>query len=89
VQIGSWQVDAVGAGVNSSHRSPSQTFAYADRKSLPDDNSTHTTTTMAPQCVLMLGSGFVTRPTLDILSDAGIEVSVGESLARDTSHSFH
>lgn len=25
----------------------------------------------------MLGSGFVTRPTLDILSDAGIEVSVG------------
>jgi hypothetical protein len=27
--------------------------------------------------VLMLGSGFVTRPTLDILSDAGIKVSVG------------
>jgi hypothetical protein len=27
----------------------------------------------------MLGSGFVTRPTLDILSDAGIEVSVGLS----------
>ncbi|KAN0103306.1 Saccharopine dehydrogenase [Hyaloscypha variabilis] len=26
--------------------------------------------------VLMLGAGFVTRPTLDILSDAGIEVSV-------------
>ena len=25
----------------------------------------------------MLGAGFVTRPTLDILSDAGIEVSVG------------
>jgi hypothetical protein len=25
----------------------------------------------------MLGSGFVTRPTLDILSQAGIEVSVG------------
>ncbi|KAF6221471.1 hypothetical protein HO133_002327 [Letharia lupina] len=31
---------------------------------------------MAPQSVLMLGSGFVTKPTLDILSDAGIEVSV-------------
>ncbi|PQE29069.1 saccharopine dehydrogenase protein [Rutstroemia sp. NJR-2017a BBW] len=31
---------------------------------------------MASQRVLMLGSGFVTRPTLDILSDAGIEVSV-------------
>ena len=27
----------------------------------------------------MLGAGFVTRPTLDILSDAGIEVSVGTS----------
>jgi len=26
--------------------------------------------------VLMIGAGFVTRPTLDILSDAGIEVSV-------------
>ncbi|CAG8974978.1 hypothetical protein HYALB_00012101 [Hymenoscyphus albidus] len=26
--------------------------------------------------VLMLGAGFVTRPTLDVLSDAGIEVSV-------------
>jgi saccharopine dehydrogenase (NADP+, L-glutamate forming) len=25
----------------------------------------------------MLGAGFVTRPTLDVLSDAGIEVSVG------------
>ncbi|MCJ1409367.1 Saccharopine dehydrogenase [NADP(+), L-glutamate-forming] [Ptychographa xylographoides] len=31
---------------------------------------------MAPQSVLMLGSGFVTRPTLDILSDAGIQVTV-------------
>ncbi|KAL3423908.1 saccharopine dehydrogenase [Phlyctema vagabunda] len=32
---------------------------------------------MAPtQKVLMLGAGFVTRPTLDVLSDAGIEVSV-------------
>ncbi|KAM0800030.1 saccharopine dehydrogenase [Usnea florida] len=31
---------------------------------------------MAPQRVLMLGSGFVTKPTLDILSEAGIEVSV-------------
>lgn len=25
----------------------------------------------------MLGAGFVTKPTLDILSDAGISVSVG------------
>lgn len=31
---------------------------------------------MATFKVLMLGAGFVTRPTLDILSDAGIEVSV-------------
>ncbi|KAH7342258.1 saccharopine reductase [Rhexocercosporidium sp. MPI-PUGE-AT-0058] len=29
-----------------------------------------------PKKVLMLGAGFVTRPTLDVLSDAGIEVSV-------------
>lgn len=27
--------------------------------------------------VLMLGAGFVTKPTLDILSDAGIKVTVG------------
>ena len=27
----------------------------------------------------MLGAGFVTRPTLDVLSDAGIEVTVGKS----------
>jgi len=26
----------------------------------------------------MLGAGFVTRPTLDVLSDAGIQVSVGK-----------
>lgn len=26
----------------------------------------------------MLGAGFVTRPTLDILSDAGIQVTVGK-----------
>jgi hypothetical protein len=25
----------------------------------------------------MLGAGFVTQPTLDVLSDAGIQVSVG------------
>ncbi|OHE95935.1 saccharopine dehydrogenase [Colletotrichum orchidophilum] len=31
---------------------------------------------MASQSVLMLGAGFVTRPTLDILSDAGIPVTV-------------
>jgi len=31
---------------------------------------------MAGKKVLMLGAGFVTRPTLDVLSDAGIEVSV-------------
>ncbi|KAK6584360.1 hypothetical protein PZA11_002584 [Diplocarpon coronariae] len=30
----------------------------------------------ASRKVLMLGAGFVTRPTLDVLSDAGIEVSV-------------
>ncbi|EKD17969.1 uncharacterized protein L3040_004509 [Drepanopeziza brunnea f. sp. 'multigermtubi'] len=29
-----------------------------------------------PKKVLMLGAGFVTRPTLDVLSDAGIEVTV-------------
>lgn len=27
--------------------------------------------------VLMLGAGFVTKPTLDILSDSGISVTVG------------
>lgn len=27
--------------------------------------------------VLMLGAGFVTRPTLDILSESGISVTVG------------
>jgi hypothetical protein len=26
----------------------------------------------------MLGAGFVTRPTLDVLSDAGVQVSVGK-----------
>jgi hypothetical protein len=31
----------------------------------------------------MLGAGFVTRPTLDVLSDAGIEVSVGMLLRRN------
>ncbi|KAJ9260997.1 hypothetical protein DTO207G8_147 [Paecilomyces variotii] len=31
---------------------------------------------MAPQRVLLLGSGFVARPTLDVLSDAGVEVTV-------------
>ncbi|KAM0335802.1 hypothetical protein ACHAQA_000852 [Verticillium albo-atrum] len=31
---------------------------------------------MASQSVLMLGAGFVTRPTLDILSEAGIAVTV-------------
>ncbi|KAK1580673.1 saccharopine dehydrogenase [Colletotrichum navitas] len=31
---------------------------------------------MASQKVLMLGAGFVTRPTLDILSESGISVSV-------------
>ncbi|KAL1862269.1 saccharopine dehydrogenase (NADP+, L-glutamate-forming) [Paecilomyces lecythidis] len=31
---------------------------------------------MAPQRVLLLGSGFVARPTLDVLSDSGIEVTV-------------
>ncbi|KAM0466834.1 hypothetical protein ACHAPV_000343 [Trichoderma viride] len=31
---------------------------------------------MAQQSVLMLGAGFVTRPTLDVLTDAGIPVTV-------------
>ncbi|WYZ39940.1 hypothetical protein EsH8_IV_000281 [Colletotrichum jinshuiense] len=31
---------------------------------------------MAPQKVLMLGAGFVTRPTLDILAESGIPVTV-------------
>ncbi|KAI1486726.1 Apo Saccharopine reductase [Biscogniauxia mediterranea] len=39
-------------------------------------NRTSKIATMAQQNVLMLGAGFVTRPTLDILSDAGIQVSV-------------
>ena len=36
----------------------------------------------------MLGAGFVTRPTLDILSDAGIEVSVGMTSHRNTFLTF-
>lgn len=35
------------------------------------------TLTMLNRKVLMLGAGFVTRPTLDVLSDAGVKVSVG------------
>lgn len=35
--------------------------------------------TMLNRKVLMLGAGFVTRPTLDVLSDAGVKVSVGTS----------
>ncbi|KAF4119614.1 saccharopine dehydrogenase (NADP+, L-glutamate forming) [Geosmithia morbida] len=31
---------------------------------------------MAQQSVLMLGAGFVTRPTLDVLTDAGVHVTV-------------
>jgi hypothetical protein len=27
----------------------------------------------------MLGAGFVTRPTLDVLSDAGVAVTVGKN----------
>lgn len=30
----------------------------------------------------MLGAGFVTQPTLDVLSDAGIQVSVGMDIFR-------
>lgn len=30
--------------------------------------------------VLLLGAGFVVRPALDVLTDAGIEVTVGMSL---------
>ena len=33
--------------------------------------------------VLMLGAGFVTRPTLDILSESGIAVTVGMAPPRD------
>jgi hypothetical protein len=28
---------------------------------------------------LLLGAGFVTRPTVQILADAGVEVTVGQS----------
>jgi saccharopine dehydrogenase-like NADP-dependent oxidoreductase len=31
--------------------------------------------------VLLLGAGFVVKPTLDILADAGIDVTVGMRLA--------
>lgn len=31
------------------------------------------------QKALLLGAGFVTKPTLDILANAGIEVTVGKS----------
>jgi hypothetical protein len=34
----------------------------------------------------MLGAGFVTRPTLDVLSEAGIEVSVGMALFHTSNH---
>ena len=37
--------------------------------------------------VLMLGAGFVTRPTLDILSEKGIEVTVGK-LPQYTQHIY-
>jgi hypothetical protein len=36
----------------------------------------------------MLGAGFVTRPTLDILSDAGIEVSVGMAQPSNSMKAF-
>ncbi|KAG6193461.1 Saccharopine dehydrogenase [NADP(+), L-glutamate-forming] [Claviceps purpurea] len=39
-------------------------------------NSHSTDSTMAQQSVLMLGAGFVTKPTLDVLTDAGIPVTV-------------
>lgn len=34
----------------------------------------------------MLGAGFVTRPTLDILTAAGIPVTVGELRAARSTH---
>lgn len=33
---------------------------------------------------LLLGAGFVTKPTVQILSDAGVDVIVGKSLSDDT-----
>lgn len=33
---------------------------------------------MSASKVLLLGSGFVAKPTLDILANAGIQVTVGE-----------
>ncbi|KAK5632436.1 hypothetical protein RRF57_008150 [Xylaria bambusicola] len=37
---------------------------------------------MAQRQVLMLGAGFVTRPTLDVLSDAGIKVTSAQELSK-------
>jgi saccharopine dehydrogenase (NADP+, L-glutamate forming) len=31
--------------------------------------------------VLLLGAGFVTKPTVQILSDAGVDVTVGSSMS--------
>lgn len=39
------------------------------------------------QKVLLLGAGFVTRPTAQILSDAGIQVTVGRDI--NTPRSCH
>lgn len=35
---------------------------------------------MSPSKILLLGSGFVAKPTLDILAQSGLQVTVGESL---------
>merc|ERR1711939_841076 len=43
---------------------------------IPTTIHNNTTIMAGSKKVLMLGAGFVTKPTLDILSDAGIEVSV-------------
>jgi hypothetical protein len=38
------------------------------------------------QKALMLGAGFVTKPTVEILANAGVEVTVGERAPRITSN---
>ena len=41
--------------------------------------SLHQLANLARRKVLLLGAGFVTKPTVQILSDANIEVTVGSS----------
>lgn len=39
---------------------------------------TSTTTTTTGQKALLLGAGFVTKPTVEILAKSGVEVTVGK-----------